>query len=201
MKRLSKPTSFPPADVFDAKEALRNGEERPIGWYLEDAAENLSRISDCLDPSNSKLNASNLQFRTEPPGTTTNRPELPKDDFDEWIGTRAQVDAAIKAGSPKLFGWYLQDLGDFLSRLAPAFNPPEHSRDWRLQFVRKGRGRRYDPMQQLLRDSHSTLMLRMATREAGKQEAAIAALKGRPGASRANLFKRKRRARMRDQSR
>ena len=36
--------------------------------------------------------------------------------------------------------------------------------------------------------------LRMTTREAGKQEAAIADLKGRPGASRANLFKRKRRA-------
>jgi hypothetical protein len=194
MKNPSKPTSFPPADVSDAKEALRNGEERPIGWYLEDAAEILSRISDCLDPSNSTPNTSNLQFRTEPPGTTTNRPELPKDDFDEWIGSRAQVDAAIKAGAAKLLGCYLRDLGDFLSRLAPAFNPPEHSRDWHFKFHRKGRGRRSDPMERLLRDSSSTQMLWKATREAGKQESAIADLKGRPGASRANLFKRKRRA-------
>src|SRR6516162_5839857 len=104
MTKTSKPTSFPPADVFDAKEALRNGEERPIGWYLEDAAEILSRISDCLDPSNSKLNTSNLQFRTEPPGTTTNRPELPEDDLGEWVGSPGQVKAAIATGSPKLLG-------------------------------------------------------------------------------------------------
>ena len=120
--------------------------------------------------------------------------EIPEDDLGEWVGSPGQVKAAIATGSPKLLGWYLRDLGDFLSRLAPAFNPPEHSRDWHLKFHRKGRGRRSDPMEQSLRDSDSTRMLRMATLKAGKQEAAIADLKGRPGASRANLFKRKRRA-------
>ena len=49
-------------------------------------------------------------------------------------------------------------------------------------------------MEQMLRDSYYVDMLRMATRKMKKQESAIADLKGRPGASRANLFKRKRRA-------
>jgi hypothetical protein len=194
MKKTSKPTGSPPADVFEAKQALRNGEEHAVGWYLEDATEILSIISDCLDPPNNNRIARNLKFSAEPSSVASDPADLPEDDLGEWIGSPAQVKAAIATGSLKLLGWHLRDLGDFLSRLAPAFNPPEHSRDWRLQFVRKGRGRRYDPMQQLVRDSDSTLMLRMATREAGKQEAAIADLKGRPGASRANLFKRKRRA-------
>ena len=194
MTKTSKPTGSPPADVFEAKQALRNGEEHPVGWYLEDASEILSMISDCLDPPNSNRIARNLQFSVELSSVASHPSELPEDDLGEWVGSPGQVKAAIATGSPKPLGWCLRDLGDFLSRLAPAFNPPEHSRDWHLKFHRKGRGRRSDPMEQLLRDSDSTLMLRMATREAGKQEAAIADLKGRPGASRANLFKRKRRA-------
>ena len=200
MKRTPKSRSFPPADVFAAKQALRNGEEHPVGWYLEDAAENLSSISDCLDPLDSNQITRNLQFGTEPGGVTGDPAKMPEDELDEWVGSPAQVKAAIAAGSPEPLGRYLRELGDFLSRLASAFNPPEHGRDWQLNFVRKGRGKRSDPTQ-MLRDSDSTLMLRMATHKAGKQESAIADLKGRPGASRANLFKRKRRARMRNESR
>jgi hypothetical protein len=189
------------ANIFDAKQALRNGEEHLVGWYLEVAAEILSIISDCLDPPTSNQIARKLQFGSGSSGAASDPAKMPEDDLGEWDGSCAQVKAAIATGSPELLGWYLRELGDFLSRLAPAFNPPEHSRDWLLQFVRKGRGKRADPMEQMLRDLHSTLMLWMATRKAGKQESAIADLKGHPGASRANLFKRKRRARMRDESR
>ena len=66
MKKTSKPTGSPPADVFEAKQALRNGEEHPVGWYLEDATEILSIISDCLDPPNNNRIARNLKFSAEP---------------------------------------------------------------------------------------------------------------------------------------
>ena len=201
MKKTSKPTSSPPANVFDAKQALRNGEEHPVGWYLEDAGEILSIISDCLDPPNGNQIARSLQFGAEPSDVARDLAKMPQDDLGEWVGSPAQIKAAIASGSPEPLGWYARELGDFLGRLASAFNPPEQSRGWRLKFVRKGRGKRSDPMEQMFRDSDSAAMLRMATRKAGKQEAAIAELKGRPGASRANLFKRKHRARMRSESR
>jgi hypothetical protein len=188
------------ANIFDAKQALRNGEEHPVGCYLEDAAEIVTITSDCLHPPNSNQIARRLRFGTGPGGVVGNSAKMPQDDLGEWIGSLAQVKAAIAAGSPEPLGYYLRELGEFLSRLATAFNPPEHSKDWRLEFVRKGRGRRSDPIEQMLQDSDSDLMLRMVTRD-GKQEAAIADLKGRPGASRANLFRRKRRARMRNESR
>lgn len=197
MKKISKPTGSPPADAFDAKQALWNGEEHPVGWYLEDAGEILGRISDYLDPPDANHQGKSIKLGTEPMDGVADHSMMPEDDFGDWVGSPAQVKAAIDAGSFELLGWYLRDLGDFVSRLAPAFNPPEHSKDWRLQFVRKGRGRRSDPMQQMLHDLDSALMLRMATLKAGKQEAAIEHLKARPGASRANLFKRKRRAQRR----
>jgi hypothetical protein len=202
MKKTSKSTSFPPANVFDAKQALRNGQEHPVGYYLEDAAENLRRISDYLDPPMTITDGKSLEVGTEPPSDeVVDHSTMPEDDFREWIGSPAQIKAAIEARSPELLGCYLRDLGDVLSRLSSAFNPPEHGKDWRLEFVWKGRGKRSDPMEQMFRDSHSELLLRMETHKLGKQEAAIESLKSRPGASRANLFKRKRRARMRDQSR
>jgi hypothetical protein len=201
MKKRSQPTGSPPADVSDAKQALRNGEEHPVGWYLEDAAEILSIISDCLNPPNSTRIVRKLQFGTEPSGVAGAHSMTSEDDLGEWVGSPAQIKAAIASGSPEPLGWYARELGDLLGSLASAFNPPEQSRGWRLKFVRKGRGKRSDPMEQMFRDSGSAAMLRMATRKAGKQEAAIAELKGRPGTSRANLFKRKRRAHRRSESR
>jgi len=199
MTKISKPTGSPPADVFDATEALRNGQTGPIGWYLEDAAEILSRISDCLDPRNANQADRRLEFGAEPMERPANHAKIgvPDDSFYEWVGSLPQVEAAIEKRAPKPLGWYLRELGGFLGHLAPAFNPPNHWRDWQLQFIRKGRGRRYDPMKQMLHDSDTAMMLRLKTRRAGKQEAAIEDLKGRPGASRANLFKRKRRAQRR----
>jgi hypothetical protein len=201
MKRSPRFIASPPANVLDAKQALRNGEEHPVGWYFEDAGEILRIISDCLDPPNSSQIARTLQFGTGPSGAAGDSATMSQDDLGEWIGSPAQVQAVIASGSPEPLGWYVRELGDFLGRLASAFNPPKQSRGWRLKFVRKGRGTRSDPMEQMFRDSHFADMLRMATRKAGKQESAIAELKGRPGTSRANLFKRKRRARMRSDSR
>ena len=134
MKKPSKPTSSPPANACDAKQALRNGEEHPVGWYFEDGAEILSIISDCLDPPDGNGVAKNLQFGAERSGVAGDPAKMPKGDLGEWVGSPAQNKAAIAAGSPELLGRYPRELGDFLSRLAPMFNPPEHSR---LPFPRR----------------------------------------------------------------
>src|SRR5690348_6609800 len=120
------------ADVFDATEALQNGEEARIGWYL-DAAEILSRISDLLDPPNTSEFGKNLQFGIGRIGGATDHAEMPEHALREWVGSRAQVEEAIEANAPRPLGWYLRYLGDFLSRLGPAFNAPAQSRNWRLQ--------------------------------------------------------------------
>jgi hypothetical protein len=183
------------ADVFDALEALRNGAMRPFRWYLEDASKILSRVADLLDPPNSTENGTRLHFPSS--GNVDVQPDKgvtsSAQGSDEWVGSCAEIEAAIAGRRAKPLGWYFRDLGDLLSRLGSALSPPEHSKDWRLQFVRKGRGRRSDPVQQMLADADFALKLRMKTRAAGKQEAAIKDFE-QNGVSRATAFRRKQRA-------
>jgi hypothetical protein len=183
------------ADVFDALEALRNGTERPIGWYLEDASKIVSRVADLLDPPNSTENGACLQFPSFGNVDVQADKEVTgsAQESDEWVGSCAQIEAAIAGGRAKPVGWYFRDLGDFLRYLAPAFDPPKGATDWQLQFVRKGRGRRSNPVQQMLADSAFAFKLRMKTRAAGKQEAAIKDFE-QNGVSRATTFRKKRRA-------
>jgi hypothetical protein len=194
-KNVTRKTVYEGADVFDARQALSNGQERPIGWYLQDAAEGLTRISDLLDPPDGNEGSECLQFA----GTGNTRELMddetgPRDDLGEWVGSPAQIEAAIAARAVKPLGWSLRELGDFLIHLAGAFDAPERSRDWQLQFVRKGRGRRPNP-EQMLADSAFALEQRMATRVAGKQEAVIKDLEKNKGISRATFFRRKSRTR------
>ena len=114
---------------------------------------------------------------------------------DDWEGTRDQIDGAMKNGSVELIGWYLSDAADVLGHLAAALAPPQKSRSWRLEFVRKGRGRRHDPTSSLMTKSKRAMELKFAARRLGKQEAAIAEHKGEPGRSRASLFRAIRRTR------
>jgi hypothetical protein len=185
------------ADVFDALEAVRNGAVRPIGWYLEDASKNVSRVAYLLDPADSTGNGPRLQFPSS--GNVNVQPvkavASSAQESDEWVGSCAQIETAIARGRAELLGWYFRDLGDFLSCLALAFNAPVGGTDWRLQFVRKGRGRRSNPVQQMLAGSAFGLRLRMETRAAGKQEAAIKYFE-QNGVSRATTFRRKRRAKL-----
>jgi hypothetical protein len=183
------------ADVFDAFEALRNGKERPIGWHFEDASKILSRVADLLDPPNPTENGTCLQFPSSGNVDVQADKEVTSSaqESDEWVGSCAQIEEAIAKGRAKPLGWYFRDLGDLLSRLAPVFDAPQGATGWRLQFVRKGRGRRSNPVQEMLADSAFALKLRMKTRAAGKQEAAIKDLE-KHGVSRATAFRRKQRA-------
>src|SRR5262245_40739204 len=47
-KKLSAPTIMEGADIFDAKQALRESNEAPIGWCLQDEAKSLRLISNLL---------------------------------------------------------------------------------------------------------------------------------------------------------
>jgi hypothetical protein len=183
------------ADVFDALEALRNGTERPIGWYLEDASKIVSRVADLLDPPNSTENGTFLQFASS--GTVDAQPgkevTSSAQGSVEWVGSCAQIEEAIAGGRAKPLGCYFRELSDFLRCLAPAFAAAEGETDWRLRFVRKGRGRRSNSVQRMLADSDFAFKLRMKTLAAGKQEAVIKEFE-QNGVSRATAFRRKRRA-------
>jgi hypothetical protein len=86
-KNVSRTTVYEGADVFDARQALSNGEERPIGWYLQDAAQGLTRISDLLDPLDGNEGSERLQYPC-----TGNTMEVGDDetgsanDLGEWVG-------------------------------------------------------------------------------------------------------------------
>ena len=183
------------ADVSDAKQALHGGNEGPVGWYLQDAAKILTRIANLLAPtSNDQARRLGFIFPCDVPALTvpanTGSPQ-DGDEGEDWVGSPAQVEAAIDAQSPTLLGWYLHELGEFLELLAPAFDPPQDSRGWRLRFKREGRGRRRDEVAKMLRDDALATKLRFATRKIGKQEAAIAEMNEIPGASRASIFRKK----------
>jgi hypothetical protein len=178
---------FEPADVYDAIQALHNQEPHPIGMFLNDAAALLSKIADLLNPPAESDCKVRLQFSVPPAPAGT------VEDDDEWVGSRSQVEKAIRARHAALLGWYLRDLGEFLGQLAPYFAPPEGSSDWQCKFVRKGRGRRADKTK-MFSDSNAMMNLKFETLAVKKQEAAIEAIKEREGMSRATVFRKKKAA-------
>jgi hypothetical protein len=193
-KKRSASTIMEGADIFDATQALRDSNEAPIGWYLQDEAKSLRLIGKLLDPT-SEHQKVRLGFMSARPHAHPKRDRAgsPPDQEEDWVGNPPQIEAAIKAQSARLLGWHLCDLADFLESLALSFHPAQGSRNWRLRFKREGRGRRRDEVAEMLRRDDLLMKLRFATLAAGKQEAAIEELKKMPGASRASLFRKKRR--------
>jgi hypothetical protein len=169
------------ADVYDAIQALHNQEPHPIGMFLNDAAAILSRLADLLNPPAETDCKVRLQFSVPPAPAGT------VEDGCEWEGSRSQVEEAISTRHAALLGWYLRELADLLSQLATRFAPPEGSRDWQFEFVRKGRGRRVDHSNTMFSDSNTLMKMRFATLARGKQESAIADLK--PRMSRSTFFR------------
>jgi len=187
------------ADIHEAKDALQNGDVGPNGWYLEDAAEILTRISTFLELQTGSGEKKALEFvlPTHPPARAAHEVAIPALEPEEWVGSPAQVQDAINAGSARPLGWYLHDLGEFLRSLAVAFNPPTDSKDWQLEFVRRGRGRRSQriTIEKQLEELVLLRDLRKKTEQAGKQDSAIADLMQKRGISRATIFRKKRAAR------
>ena len=188
-KKLSAPTIMEGADIFDARQALRHGNEAPIGWYLQDEAKKLRFISNSLDPTSQHQKVRLVFLSDRPGGLKRDRAGSTPDEEQGWVGSPPQTEAASKAQLG--LATHLRNLGDFLESLALPFDPPQGSRGWRLRFKREGRGRPRDQTAEMLNRDAVLTMLKFETIAAGKQEAAIEALKKMPGASRASLFRKK----------
>ena len=67
----------------------------------------------------------------------------------EWEGTLADFQDALAHEQHELVAIYLNDASKVIRQVATAIQKP--SRNWHLQFTRKGSGRRYDPMERLAR--------------------------------------------------
>ena len=124
------------------------------------------------------------------PGTKQSRPvEVP----EEWEGTLDQICEAIANGKVTTIGLYFREAAGVLSRLADVLDPPQDSKGWQLEFIRKGRGRpRDDSMSRMFEESRRAMELWEETHKAGgQQELAIAELKGKTGRSRSSLLRAK----------
>ena len=188
-------TSYPDeASASTATEALRQGNERPVGHYTRALREALKRLAYQFAPFDE--GEAQWQFlghrprKQRSPGTKQSRPV---EATEEWEGTLDQICEAIENGKARSIGLYLREAAGVLSHLAESLDPPQDSKGWRLEFVRKGRGRRRDDsVSSMFEESRRARELWEETRKAGgQQESAIAALKGKTGRSRSSLFRAK----------
>lgn len=187
--KLNAPGTGPEeADPFNAMDALRAGEALPLGYFVRDLAQAVGILADLLDPPNGAT--PRLQFVPPGPRTAVEKRAPDPEIEAEWESTLAQLEEAIQLGSAAPVGCYLRDVRDVLGLLATALDPPASSRGWRLEFGRKGRGRRPDP-KKFRRDSAIATEVLFATRATGKQEAEIAELQAKRGISRATFFRAK----------
>ena len=183
-----KEVGFPwEIDAFDAKEALRAGHEQPLATYLHEAAAILNQLSDLADQIDTgaaprlKLVPADEQLDSE---TTLTNPERDED----WEGDPVQVRTAIERGNAQAVGWYLHDLGQVLHLLSAALVPTADHRGWRLEFIRKHRGRRSDPAKRWS-NSRIEMELRFGALSGVKQESTIADLENKYGVSRATIMR------------
>ncbi len=186
-KAKSVPTSYVPGEAgpSHARKDLRHGNERGVGYFARDHAEALSLLADLLDPPDGT--ARQLQFvshRRQRPA-----PDDSRDEDSDWEGALVEVKDAINTGSLAPIGRYLRDAADVYRQVGDALDPRPGSRDWRLEFVRKGRGRRDDP-DKALKPTFVRLALASAKREYPKQDSAIKHLQTK-GISRTKIFRAK----------
>lgn len=184
---MKKPQRIPLAQFeatpFDAKEAIRDGEEAPIAEYMRALAEAIDLVASEFGPS-AKASRSKASRPSNAKRTLTISPSEA-----EWDASLDQFLGAWRHGSKGSIANYLHEASDVLRQVATTLDPPSESRGWRLTFCRRGRGRRTDKLEQDWKRSGLKMKLMAETRKAGKQESAIAALKKE--ASRATIFRAK----------
>lgn len=196
-QRKRKSTAAPPArpeeaDTFNAKEALvlGSGHEPTIGQYVQDVAEVLNRAANLLDPKHNQTQTVQLQFVVRGPRASTAKKSPASRKEEEWDGSLLQAKEAIKNRHAKALGWYLRDAAGVLGNLGARLAPPADFRGWRLEFVRKGRGRRSEPGKHW-DDAAIAQDLSLETLTTGKQEAAVAEVVAKRKTSRATIMRAK----------
>jgi hypothetical protein len=166
------------------KEALLQGDASGLGYYARDLAQALKLIGNLCDPKQEQKLRLIIRGRRKEPG---DRKET------DWGGSLHELQEAIETGNIEAVSRYLVQAADIIDRMAAALDPPPDSRHWRLEFVRKGQGRRSDPIRKkMMRDSAISLKLALATwRAGGHQKAGIADLFKAEGISRATALRAK----------
>jgi hypothetical protein len=184
-------TSFPEeADPSNAKLALQEGDECGVGYFARDHAEALSLLADLFDPPEGT--ARQLEF--VPRGRRRPKPNEASscDEDSDWEGNLDQVKAAIETGSLTLIGSYLRDAADVYGRVGDALDPPPNSRGWRLEFVRKGRGRRTDPARRMMTHiAISADVARISLKGAKRKKQVIGQVQDKRGISRSTIYRAK----------
>ena len=90
---------------------------------------------------------------------------------EEWEGTLDQICEAIANGKVTTIGLYFREAAGVLSRLADVLDPPQDSKGWQLEFIRKGRGRpRDNSMSRMFEESRRAMELWEETHKAGGQQ-------------------------------
>ena len=161
----------------DALEAFRQGQgwEAALGSYFEELAEGLTMLAEL--------------FHEEDDHNQEADKTIPDEFAEKWEGDLEQLRVAIKSRSKELIGWYLRDAAEILRHSAQALNPDEHSRQWRLKFCRRGRGRRSDPREKMMMETNIQMDLLAARRRGIKQESVIAELQEKYECSRPTIFR------------
>ena len=196
---LGGPSALEGPSASDAKQAIRKQKASPVAHYTRDLAEVLSSLAECFDSDDE--NKAAWRVRLLPRVKSRHATKTENAGVEEWDGTFAQIKDALETGNVEAIGCYLRDAAEVLRILAALLDPPQGSKEWRLEFTRKVRGRRPDnSMSRMFAETALDRELRTKTRELGKQEAAIADIKEKTGQSRATIFRNKTRSKHRPQS-
>jgi hypothetical protein len=137
-------TSHPEeACASTATEGLQQGNEPRVGYYARDLGQVLNLLADQFAPlGKGKAEWQLLGHRPRKQRSPRTKQSSPVEVPEEWEGTLDQVFEAIANGKLTILGLYLREAAGVLSRLADSLDPSRNSKGWRLEFVRKGRGRR-----------------------------------------------------------
>jgi hypothetical protein len=181
---LTESSSYPEdVDVFEARKALQTGKVQPVANYLRDLAERLRRRANL---AGTKVVS---RKRRRIPVATGN----------------ADLQVEEPQGNQELLESFDRDAA-FLEHLAATLDGAPGSWGWRLQFVRRHRGRPTDRVARMFRDSRVARDLASATQHSGKggspgkQESAITDLGENQSISRATIMRAKRRHKGKQQS-
>jgi hypothetical protein len=177
-KRAKRPD---PVDFSDAEQALRMGGEQGAAVAVNALAETLNLVADLLEPKKGKNKKPRLGF-------TPAQVQAPAPGPLAETYTKSRLDQAknaLRDQSAVLLGRYFRHGAEFLTQLGAALDPASSSKDWRLEFRRKGRGRRPGQSGGLL--AYEVLVL--VHGDGWKQEAAIEDVKTRYGVSRATVMR------------
>ena len=178
-------TEFYPweADPFNAREALREGDTRGVGYFARDLGKALELLGRHCDPKAEQDGRPKISFGRNPhPKQPAGRKER------EWEGTLLELQEAIETRNIEAVACYLREAGDFLSSLGTALDPPPRFRGLMLEFRRKGQGRPSDRWK-VITDSAIRQAVTSATQRLGKREAAVAEIAEKFGISRPTIFR------------